>query len=461
LWTTEVVFPTSALGSAVLFKFVNGNWGNNEGTAVTSIATNGCGFNDGNWNFNRRITLQRGINLIYCYDACTNCDGSSPQQNELASVVWSTGDTTSSITVSPTQTTTYYATISNDIHSCVDSVTVNVIPNPINPNLFASDSLFHCGDSLVLDVGTGYSRYEWSSGDTTQTKTARYTGWHRVRVYDGPCSVEDSVFVSLISSGIGNNDTTICRGSSLKINLRSTYYSKSTEFVADQYYDYDDFEGGPGSSDDWSERNGVDPQIVSNTAFRGNNSLYFNNGWGRNFEFQTEIGQPYGGYFSADYPFISMAYKIPPGSFTSMLVHIEGLGWRGIAFTQGDQLGCYGPKVGSWNENDALIRNNQWHFKTINLHYQLQQSLGSGNYRINSIIFHDACTTIPTQGEMWIDDFMITRLKPTSYSSVSWSNGDTTSSITVSPTQTTTYYVTVSNGIHSCVDSVTINVIPN
>ncbi|MFM8837040.1 MAG: hypothetical protein ACKOHH_00235, partial [Bacteroidota bacterium] len=198
LWTTEVVFPTSALGSDVLFKFVNGNWGNNEGTAVTSIATNGCGFNDGGGNFNRRITLQRGIDLIYCYDSCTNCDGSSAQQNEPASVVWSTGDTTSSITVSPTQTTTYYVTVSNGIHSCVDSVTVNVIPNPINPNLFASDSLFHCGDSLVLDAGTGYSRYEWSSGDTNQTKTVRYTGWHRVRVYDGLCSVEDSIYVSII-----------------------------------------------------------------------------------------------------------------------------------------------------------------------------------------------------------------------------------------------------------------------
>ncbi|MFM8839199.1 MAG: hypothetical protein ACKOHH_11300, partial [Bacteroidota bacterium] len=43
----------------------------------------------------------------------------------------------------------------------VDSVTVNVIPNPMNPNLFAVDSLFHCGDSLVLDAATGYSRYEW------------------------------------------------------------------------------------------------------------------------------------------------------------------------------------------------------------------------------------------------------------------------------------------------------------
>jgi len=147
LWTTEVVFPTSALGSALLFKFVNGGWGNNEGVADTSIATYGCGINDGSGNINRRITLQRGLDLIYCYDSCTNCDGSSAQQNEPASVVWSTGDTTSSITVSPTQTTTYYVTVSNGIHSCVDSVTVRV-----SPKIFVPDMVVCQGDTIEVPV---------------------------------------------------------------------------------------------------------------------------------------------------------------------------------------------------------------------------------------------------------------------------------------------------------------------
>jgi len=42
-----------------------------------------------------------------------------------------------------------------------------------------------------------------------------------------------------------------------------------------------------------------------------------------------------------------------------------------------------------------------------------------------------------------------------------WSNGATTPYIGVTPAQTTTYYCTVSNGITSCVDSVTITVKPN
>jgi hypothetical protein len=50
-------------------------------------------------------------------------------------VLWSTGDTTASINVTPTQTTTYYVTISNGIHSCVDSVTVRVSPKIFIPNM--------------------------------------------------------------------------------------------------------------------------------------------------------------------------------------------------------------------------------------------------------------------------------------------------------------------------------------
>ena len=436
-----------------------------------------CGHNWGGWQYmlpqvptrigapvkGGTVPFQGNLDEIMVWNRALNRSEINDMLHEQPTrYLWSTGDTTPNITVNPLQTTTYYVTISNGIHSCLDSVTVNVLPIPANSNLFASDTLFHCGDSLVLDAGAGFDRYEWSTSDTTQTKTVRNIGWYRCSVFAGACSAEDSVFVSLIPEFLPFNDTTICTGSRLEINLMSyCYYPKTTEFIDSLYYDYDDFEGGSGSSDDWSERNGVDPQVVSNTSYKGNHSLYFNNGWGRNFEFQTEFGQPYGGYFSADYPFMSMAYKIPSGSFTTMLVHIAGIGWRGIAFTQGEQLGCYGPKVGSWNVNDTLVRNNQWHFKTINLHDQLQQSLGSGNYKIESIIFHDACTNTGTQGEMWIDEFMITRYKPNYYTSVSWSNGDTTSTITVSPTQTTTYYVTASNGIHSCTDSVTVNVLPN
>ncbi|MFM9055875.1 MAG: T9SS type A sorting domain-containing protein, partial [Bacteroidota bacterium] len=56
----------------------------------------------------------------------------------------------------------------------------------------------------------------------------------------------------------------------------------------------------------------------------------------------------------------------------------------------------------------------------------------------------------------------INQLYTLSGSSVSylWSTGETAASISATPTQTTTYYVTVSNGISTCTDSVTITVNP-
>ena len=42
----------------------------------------------------------------------------------------------------------------------------------------------------------------------------------------------------------------------------------------------------------------------------------------------------------------------------------------------------------------------------------------------------------------------------------SWSTGETTAAIHPTPTQTTTYYLTATNGISTCEDSLTITVLP-
>ena len=56
-------------------------------------------------------------------------------KNSPITLLWSTGDTTNSINVTPNETTTYYCTVSNDISSCMDSVTVTVNALPIIPTI--------------------------------------------------------------------------------------------------------------------------------------------------------------------------------------------------------------------------------------------------------------------------------------------------------------------------------------
>ncbi|MDA8571598.1 T9SS type A sorting domain-containing protein, partial [Schleiferiaceae bacterium] len=112
---------------------------------------------------------------------------------------WSTGDTTASITANPTQTTTYYCTVSDGISTCTDSVTVYVNSPVVD---LGADTLSVCGqDSVLLDAGAGHSSYLWNTGETTQTIYADASGSYSVEVSDGTPSSNSS---SLSFDGNGN-----------------------------------------------------------------------------------------------------------------------------------------------------------------------------------------------------------------------------------------------------------------
>jgi hypothetical protein len=62
-------------------------------------------------------------------------------------------------------------------------------------NPFASN-LYSKLDSLRLDAGTGFTRYAWSNGATSQSIQVRYSGGYRVTVTNASgCTATDSVFV--------------------------------------------------------------------------------------------------------------------------------------------------------------------------------------------------------------------------------------------------------------------------
>ena len=96
-------------------------------------------------------------------------------------ITWSTGDTTSSITVQPTQTTTYSVTVDDGISSCTDDVTITV--NDPQVNLGPDQSVCQ-GDSVLLDAGSGYNYYSWSTGETSQSIYASQGGNYDATVGD-------------------------------------------------------------------------------------------------------------------------------------------------------------------------------------------------------------------------------------------------------------------------------------
>lgn len=77
IWSITVTYPTSAIGTEQLYKFVNNDWGTNEGSATSEIATGGCGLDDGSGNINRSLIIpDASIGYQFCWEKCTRCDGS-------------------------------------------------------------------------------------------------------------------------------------------------------------------------------------------------------------------------------------------------------------------------------------------------------------------------------------------------------------------------------------------------
>jgi len=100
------------------------------------------------------------------------------------SILWSIGDTTESITVAPTQTTTYYLTQTQNGISCTDSVTVTVVDT----------------SSSVTNITTCDSSYTWNG--TAYTSSGQYT-W--IGVNSNGC---DSTVTLNLTINYGNTVTT-------------------------------------------------------------------------------------------------------------------------------------------------------------------------------------------------------------------------------------------------------------
>ncbi len=82
-----------------------------------------------------------------------------------SSRLWNTGETASSITVTPPVTTTYYV-VSDSVGKCskTDSITVTVHPKPLV--LITGDTVITVGETALLTASGAHS-YVWSTGATT------------------------------------------------------------------------------------------------------------------------------------------------------------------------------------------------------------------------------------------------------------------------------------------------------
>ena len=133
--------------------------------------------------------------------------------------LWNTGDTTSSIMVSPTTSASYGVTVNDILNGCSNSDSIDVVVNALPVvNLFGDSSLC-VGDSIIFDAGSA-SSYLWNTGDTTQTISIPGADTVFVELIDANgCIGSDTSIVTSISHTIDLGvDTTACDGTIISLN---------------------------------------------------------------------------------------------------------------------------------------------------------------------------------------------------------------------------------------------------
>ncbi|MVT08157.1 gliding motility-associated C-terminal domain-containing protein [Chitinophaga tropicalis] len=124
------------------------------------------------------------------------CEGQSVKLNAYvqgASYVWSTGETTASITVN--MSGTYGVDVT--LKGCTTHKDVTVTVNPA-PQITLTDDITICPDATtMLTVNPDGGTVRWSTGETSSSIVVSKAGNYVVTVSRGGCVIKDSVEVSL------------------------------------------------------------------------------------------------------------------------------------------------------------------------------------------------------------------------------------------------------------------------
>jgi hypothetical protein len=114
-----------------------------------------------------------------------------------SSLLWSTGDTTNSVTVG---IGSYEVTATNICGSITDTVEVMQTVLNYSGYVYADSTSAACeGDTLMLGSLSQFDSYLWSTGDTTSSIWVTSSGTYSLSVMDACGSGTDSIMVSFIA----------------------------------------------------------------------------------------------------------------------------------------------------------------------------------------------------------------------------------------------------------------------
>jgi PKD repeat protein len=370
---------------------------------VTGTAANSC---------TNTATVTVNVNTLPTVTATTAnasiCVGGSATLTAggATSYVWSSGGTSPTEQVSPATATTYTVT-GTDANGCVNTATVIVNVNAL-PTVNLGADVTQCGGTLTLDAQNQGSTYLWSDNSMMQTLVVSTTGNYSVAVTDiNGCVNTDSIVVTIDSVVIVNlgSDTTRCGG---WVSLNA---------------------GNPGSTYLWSNSATGQASIVTSSG-----------------TYYVDVTTPSG----------------CTGSDT-IVVTINN---QPIANLGPDTATCQGNiTLDAGNPGSTYVWSNSASTQTI--------TVGAGTYFV-TVTDPSGCSdrdtisiqvntppTITVSSDTAICVGGQATLTASGGTGYLWSNGAPTQSITVSPTTSTAYYVTVTDSnICTASDFVIVNVLP-
>jgi gliding motility-associated-like protein len=211
LWSTGATTTTVSVSPTISTTYT-----------VTGSDANGCTNLDSARVFvSPQPTVNAGADVSICMGGSATLTGSGGQ-----SYLWSTGATTTSISVVPTISSTY-TLIGTDANGCTNSDTATITASPL-PIVSAGADASVCFGSGTTLTGSGGQTFIWSPAGTlsnanisnpvaTPTSPTTYT---LVATDINSCSNTDTVNITVLAlpSVTTSNDTAICIGFSTTLN---------------------------------------------------------------------------------------------------------------------------------------------------------------------------------------------------------------------------------------------------
>lgn len=160
---------------------------------VTGTALNGC---TNTSTANIIVHSLPDVGLTVTSNDTVLCNGESTTLTGTGAIsyIW-TGGITNGISFSPGATSPYTVT-GTDANGCTNTATVNITVNS-NPVVNLGADIVQANPPAMLDAGSGFSSYLWSTTETTQTISVSTNGNYIVTVTNaGGCEDSDTVNVT-------------------------------------------------------------------------------------------------------------------------------------------------------------------------------------------------------------------------------------------------------------------------